>query len=217
VIKEWDLETDVCPHIASPDVHVDNQLKQIRMYYHGLLEDGTQATRVAVSNDGLNFVAREDVITRSYLRVFCRDGWYYGMAMPGVFYRSRDGLRDFIEGPTLFNPNMRHAALYVENETLYVFWTQVGDAPECILLSKILLTEDWRSWQETEEIELLRPETEWEGAHLPIKPSVRGEAIKPVNEIRDPAIFKEEDKLWLLYTIAGESGIAIAELELKNE
>ena len=36
-------------HIASPDVHIDEQQQQIWMYYHGLLENGDQQTRVAHS------------------------------------------------------------------------------------------------------------------------------------------------------------------------
>ncbi|NQT21288.1 MAG: hypothetical protein HQ592_16390 [Planctomycetes bacterium] len=47
-------------HIASPDVHVIEDEREIRMYYHGccLPEPPYQVTRVAVSADGLNFVAR---------------------------------------------------------------------------------------------------------------------------------------------------------------
>jgi hypothetical protein len=33
-----------------------------------------------------------------------------------------------------------------------------------------------------------------------------------VNQLRDPAIYVEDDRIYLLYAIAGESGIAIAEL-----
>ena len=40
------------PHIASPDVHVDEEGRQIRMYFHGLLEDGEQMSRVALAGDG---------------------------------------------------------------------------------------------------------------------------------------------------------------------
>jgi len=111
---------------------------------------------------------------------------------------------------------MRHAALYVKNDTLYVFWTQVGDTPERILLSRIPLLEDWNLWRVSEPTEVLRPETEWEGAHLPIEPSVRGAMLKPVNQLRDPALFEEDGRLWLLYAVAGESGIAIAKLELNS-
>lgn len=201
-------------HIASPEVMIEPQKREIRLYYHGMLETGAQATRVAVSDDGLNFTAQEEVITRPYLRMFRWHDQYYGMAMPGVFYRSRDGLTKFEEGPRLFNRNMRHSALLVRDNTLYVFWTQVGDAPERLLLSRIDLTGDWSSWKESEADEVLRPEEEWEGAGRPIEPSIRGAIEKPVNQLRDPALFEEDGRLWLLYAVAGESGIAITTLEI---
>ena len=36
-------------HVASPDVHIDEESQQIRMYYHGLLDNGDQKTRIACS------------------------------------------------------------------------------------------------------------------------------------------------------------------------
>jgi hypothetical protein len=57
-------------------------------------------------------------------------------------------LHAFEPGPVLFNPNMRHSAVLRRNELL-VFWTQVGDAPERILLSRIDLTGDWHGWKES--------------------------------------------------------------------
>ena len=36
-----------------------------------------------------------------------------------------------------------------------------------------------------------------------------------VNQLRDPAVFVEGDHVYLLYAVAGESGIAIAEVELE--
>lgn len=201
-------------HIASPEIMIEPQNKEIRLYYHGMLETGVQATRVAVSHDGLNFKAQSQVITRPYLRMFRWDGQFYGMAMPGVFYRSSDGLTDFEEGPQLFNRNMRHFALLVRDDTLYVFWTQVGDAPERLLLSRIDLTGDWSNWKESEAEQVLRPEETWEGVDKPIQPSVRGAIEKPVNQLRDPALYQEDGKLWLLYSVAGEYGIAISTLEI---
>jgi hypothetical protein len=43
-------------------------------------------------------------------------------------------------------------------------------------------------------------------------PSERGWAPEPVCQVRDPAIYCEGDKTYLLYTVAGESGIALAEI-----
>ena len=59
---------------------------------------------------------------------------------------------------------------------------------------------------------MLRPEFDWEGAQAPLAPSVRSVAYGKVNQLRDPAIFVEDGRTYLLYAVAGESGIAIAEL-----
>jgi hypothetical protein len=207
----WDDLTH--PHIASPDVHVDHKQKVIRMYYHGLDRFGYQVSRMATSQDGIGFVAREEVIVdKSYLKAFHHNGMVYAMAMPGIFYRSKDGVTGFEKGPRLFDRNMRHAALLVTDEHLLVFWTQVGDAPERILLSTIDIGDDWTTWKESQPVEVLRPTHNWEGADLPIAPSVRSSVNTPVNQLRDPCIFQEDGRTFLLYVVAGESGIAIVEL-----
>ena len=202
----------VDPHIASPDVHVLDENQEVRMYYHGLLDNGRQMTRVARSKDGLYFVPEPDIITIAYLRVFKYEGWYYGMCMPGIFYRSKNGIDNFERGPRLFNRNLRHSALRIEGNQLQLFWTQVGDSPERILLSTIQLSKDWSEWKPTMAIEILRPEKDWEGGNLEPTPSVRGEINGPVCQLRDPAIYEEENRIFLLYAVAGESGIAISEL-----
>ena len=204
------------PHIASPDVHVDDANRRIVMYFHGLDGVSTQVTRVATSADGIHFEARPERLGRTYMRVFGHDGHTYAMSMPGQFYRSRDPLGGFEQGPLLFNPNMRHAALLKRENTLYVFWTEVGEAPEHIKLSTIDLSGDWMGWKETPGVEVLRPEFDWEGADAPLEPSVRSTAYGHVNQLRDPAVFEDADsgRIFLLYAVAGESGIAIAEVHL---
>jgi hypothetical protein len=202
------------PHIASPDVHVDNKNKRIIMYFHGLQEFVRQASRVALSKDGISFQVLPEIIGRQYMRAFKHDGFTYVMAMPGQFYRSVNGLTDFEEGPLLFNSNMRHSALLVRENTLYVFWTQVGDTPERILLSTIDISEDWMEWVESAAVDVLRPEENWEGADAPLLPSVRSVAYGHVNQLRDPAIYVENERVFLLYAVAGESGIGLAELFL---
>jgi len=140
------------PHIASPDVYVDPAPgdptgRRIVMYFHGLDGVGTQVTRVATSRDGIDFISEPQILGPSYMRIFRHAGMVYALAMPGIFSRSRDGFHDFETGPTLFNPRMRHAALLKRGNTLWVFWTQVGDAPERILLSRIDLAGDWSGWK----------------------------------------------------------------------
>ena len=198
------------PHIASPDVHVDAPRRQIVMYFHGLDAVGTQVSRVAASHNGIDFSAQPQVLGRSYMRAFRHDGMTYAMSMPGQFYRSRDGMSGFEPGPLLFNSDMRHSAVMKRSGELWVFWTQVGETPERILLSRIDLSGDWRNWKDGAPVEFLRPERSWEGADAPLVPSVRSTAYGQVNQLRDPAIFEENGRVYLLYAVTGESGIAIA-------
>lgn len=213
------------PHIASPDVIVDESRKLFIMYFHGLEGFARQVSRVAISKDGLNFEAYPEIIGgeqgqgmgQTYLRVFSHQGITYGMAMPGQFYRSANGLTGWEMGPRLFDSNMRHSALLVRDGRLHVFWTRVGDAPERILLSLIDLVPDWHDWREGSPVEFLRPERDWEGAGAPVEPSIRSVAYGSVNQLRDPAIYVEGEQTYLLYAVAGESGIGIAQIEVGDE
>jgi hypothetical protein len=98
---------------------------------------------------------------------------------------------------------------------MHVFWTQVGHAPESILLSSIDLSDDWNNWKVSEPIVVLRPESPWEGADAPNEPSIRSTAYGHVNQLRDPAIYVEDENVYLLYAVAGESGIALAQVQLE--
>ena len=204
------------PHIASPDVHVDHANRRFVMYFHGLDDFASQSTRAAVSTNGIDFEARPEILGRTYLRAFEHDDATYALAMPGQLYRGADRLSGFEAGPRLFEPDMRHAALLRRDGRLHVFWSRVGDAPEVILRSTIDLSGPWETWENAEEFEVLRPAFDWEGADAPIEPSIRSVAEGHVNQLRDPAIFEEDGRVWLLYAIAGESGIALAELHLRE-
>jgi hypothetical protein len=202
------------PHIASPDVHVDEVNRRIVMYFHGLAAWGMQRSRVAISDDGLNFSAQPELLGPSYFRVFRHGGATFALAMPGILLRSANGLSGFERGPLLFEGGLqRHTAVLLRDDVLHVFWTRVGDAPERIYASRIPLRGDWRDWHvEGEAQEVLRPEMPWEGADLPLLPSWRGAVNLPVHQLRDPAIFEEAGRVYLLYAVQGEAGIAITEL-----
>jgi len=208
-------------HIASPDVHVDTQERRILMYFHcpaqGVgknIED--QKTLLATSPDGLHFTARPTPLGPAYFRVFHWNGYYYAVARAGVFLRSRDGVTPFEQGPTLFSEDprlvLRHAAVDLEGNRLAVYYSRIGDAPESILVSYIDLTPDWMTWKASPPVIVLSPETDYEGANKPLVPSKIGLAPGKVRQLRDPAIFREGSQTYLLYSIAGESGIAIAKL-----
>lgn len=215
-------ETPCLDHIASPDAHVEHTARQIRLYYHGpvdlpsplpgIFPGRAQKSFVALSEDGINFRSGQEILGESYLRVFQYGGWHYATSMPGFFYRSKDGLTGFEVGPRLFSNRMRHSALRVVGNQLNVYYTNAGDRPESILHVTIDLSQDWMNWQTSAPALVLQPETEWEGAHLPLLPSERGSIEEPVRQLRDPCIFEEDGKVYLLYAAAGEAGIAIASI-----
>lgn len=208
-------------HIASPEVVVDDEKHQIRMYYHGLTpEERAQHTRVAVSTDGLSFTAMQEPVGRgsAYWRIFRYSGYWYALAMPGRLFRSKDGLTPFESGAQLFpsSPTQIHSAVLVKGDTLHVFYTRSGDTPERIFYSKVVLGKDWGNWKPSAPQECLSPETEWEGAKLPLSAGRIGALDAPIHALRDPALFQERGKTYLLYAVAGESGIAIAEIKIKD-
>jgi len=71
-------------------------------------------------------------------------------------------------------------------------------------------------WRASKPVIVLKPEMDYEGVNLPLISSRGGYVNHPVRQLRDPAIFKESGKLYLLYSVAGENGIAISEINLIN-
>lgn len=206
-------------HIASPDVVVDEASHRIRLYYHGLTPaDGTQHTRVALSEDGIHFSATEEPVGKgtAYWRLFQYDGWWYALAMPGRLFRSRDGLTPFEPGPQLFSEahSQVHSAVNLRGNGLDVFYTRAGDTPERIVYARVRLGPDWRQWRPGPARECIAPREAWEGAELPMAAARIGASDHPIHALRDPAIYHEGGRAYLLYAVAGESGIAIAEVTL---
>jgi hypothetical protein len=208
-------------HIASPDVHILEEEKKIGMYFHsnikgtGIYQDQNQTSYYADSPDGINFTAYPTLLAPFYVRTFEHDGAIYGLAKndneSGILLRSQDGKSLFERGPT-FIKNFRHCALLKRENIMYVFFTRVGDKPESILLSQIRLNSDWRSWTLSQPELVLNPEMVWEGSKMWAYKSEHG-STKPTKALRDPCIFEENGKTYLLYAVKGEYGIAIAELE----
>ncbi|MFA6244447.1 MAG: hypothetical protein WC655_26125 [Candidatus Hydrogenedentales bacterium] len=209
-------------HIASPDVLVDAERNELRMYFHCPSKStGEQMTYVARSTDGIRFVAGATPLGPSYFRVFRYEGYWYAMAKPGTLYRSLDGLTPFEVGPNAFagvkgcnegNTRIRHVALDLVENVLNVYWTNIGDRPESILHASIALNADWTEWKASPPELLLKPQEPYEGADLPLLASQGAKSTARENAVRDPGIFKEEGRTYLLYSVAGEAGIAIAEL-----
>jgi len=212
-------------HVASPDAVVVPERKEIRLYFHALGKAGKdQMTFVALSSDGLSFKAWGEPLCPFYFRAFRHDGMWYGMSKGGLLWRSKDGLGGFEAGPDpmpgaegrdrpVYNkPGPRHVAVSRVGNALWVYYSNIADSPERILRCRIELGQDWRAWRASAPEEVLRPEHQYEGSDLPLRPSSAGAARGRENALRDPAVFAEDGRTYLLYSVAGESGIAIAEL-----
>jgi hypothetical protein len=209
-------------HVASPDVHVDAARRRILLYFHGALSEtdpGRQATFLATSGDGLHFIAASEPLAPPYLRVFEVEGRSYALAKEnnraGVILRSRDGVSPFERGPEVL-PRMRHAAVLARGGVLWILFSRLGDAPESLLFAPLRLAGDWRDWRPGEPVEALRPERSWEGGGEPLEPSRPGRAWTARRELRDPALYEEDGRIYLLYAAAGEQGIALAELRPRD-
>ncbi len=207
------IRSDVAaPHIASPDVRVNEATRQIELYVHGLESLGWQVTRHGTSADGLSFAVGPAIVAETYLRAFSHGGAEYAFVMPGKVLRRQGGPTDFAEGPVVFPATARHSAVRVVGDQIQILWSRVGDAPERLLLSTIDASAPWTEWTASDPIEVLRPERPWEGALLANQPSVRSVAPDPVNQLRDPAFFHDLGRTYVVYAVAGEHGLAIAEV-----
>jgi hypothetical protein len=224
-------------HVASPEIYVDDERKRLIMYVHGMWTDGrrwpsdprealawmrghgyAQYTQTTFSSDGIHFEARPGVTLRtSYLRVFRLGDVYYGLARLGVVARTTDLMTPFELGPnpfagTPYAGRVRHVGLLLRGKILYVFYSAIGDAPERILLATIALDGDWLTWKASPPIEVLAPREPYECPSLAVSPSKPGESEGPENALRDPALFEEESRVILFYTVCGEQGIGAADV-----
>jgi hypothetical protein len=233
--------TPFAGHIASPDVHVNDARRCIYMYYHGhgcTRENPLpykQVSCYAESGDGLSFTSDAVYLGPPYLHTFQWNGWHYGFSggPERCLHRSRDPRAVFetgrqlaiagedftdlatlrsvgIDAPTVYRT--RHIAFRQRGHTLEIYYSNVGDEPERIKMTSVDLRPDWTEWCGNRYVEVLRPETEAEGANQPIARSSGGASHTPVHELRDPFVYEEDGRVYLLYTIAGEMGISIAEI-----
>jgi hypothetical protein len=176
-----------------------------------------QFTQAAESGDGLHFTVRPAITRTSYLRVFRRGGYFYGVSRLGLVSRAADPLAAFEPGASLFRGTayenrVRHVALAVRGDRLHVFFTAIGDAPERVLSTVVDLAGDWNTWHASAVADVLAPQTSYECIDLPNEPSGAGDIEVPARQIRDPYVFDDDGRSVLFYAVCGEEGIAGAEI-----
>lgn len=210
----WARETGhdgLYPHLASPDVWLDHETRQVHMLFHGLMADGEQASFAATSLDGLDWHVTGSRIDETYMRRFAHCGQVYAMARLGILMRlTPDGT--WQSAPQTIPGAPRHVAVMVRGDLLHVVFSRIGDAPERLLHTCLDLSGTWPDWQPIgPETELLRPNLPWEGAAQPIRPSFVG-AVDFAHELRDPALFELDGETYLIYSGGGEHALGLARL-----
>jgi hypothetical protein len=204
-------------HIASPDVHIDNDNKKIIMYYHTPFSDW-QYTFKSYSDTGLSFVSDNKPLGMFYFRVFKFDNRTFAIAKnrntSGITYELIGDSEHQIDNEWIvqdenFIPNMRHCAVLTYNNKVFVFYSVIGEEQESIYCSEVNVN----TWEIIQTKLVLKPECDYEGVNLPKFKSTPGSVNYDVNQLRDPCIYQEDSKVYLLYSYAGESGIAIGEID----
>jgi hypothetical protein len=218
---------DAHHHIASPDILIDNKKKEILLYFHApSREKQQQWTYAAISKDGVNFIKETDKpLAPFYMRVFQWREHIYGMTKGGNLWRSKSGIEPFEPGPNPFDirlsdeiwhnddGSIRHVALSRTNDTIYIFYTCIGDSPERIYCSIMNISDpNWFNWKAQNKSEVMRPIEYYEGANLVLKKSSAGAAYKPENALRDPDLITIGNTNYLFYSVQGEQGIAVSRL-----
>jgi hypothetical protein len=174
-----------------------------------------------VSKDGLHFEPAGGILAPFYARVFTHEGSDFciakGLMDDSLLMRRPAGSPDTpFETVKKILPRMRRCAVWIDGLRPYVAYSRIGDAPEHIVLSYADMTGAATEWKFSAPVSLLKPQKTWEGAKHPVRPSQPGLAKGPVNELRDPALFAEGETMFLIYSIAGESGLAIAKTNVEN-
>ena len=207
-------------HVASPDAHIDEPNRRIVMYYHGLLRNGDQQTRLATSADGLHFTPQAPLLGPPYFRATRLDGPDGGMIYLSM-WEGRLGRMTSWEGPVELAPRIydgdhlpphvsgrdpsrpgqsggrqiRHGHIFAQEGAqggrLHLTFSRIGDAPERCLHCEVVPADDWADWRFGPVSDLLRPAPGWEGGDLPIRLSIMGTAWDRLHELRDPAMFTD--------------------------
>jgi len=218
---------------------VSGRMKNEQKTFVAVSRDGLDFNQV--SNARQPFGIRPVTLGTAYFRVFTWHGNTYAIGNRGMLYRAPDQMA--VEGlmpdgktigaaedlwekrRQLLLPElnvedqsarkMRHAAIIVHENELLVFYTRIGDSPERILLSRIHLEPDWLKWKQKQApVEVLAPQLQWEGTAYQFRTSKSGKGTQE-QALRDPYIYEEAGKYYLLYSGAGEEAIGLARLSLQ--
>jgi hypothetical protein len=244
-VLRLDQQKVVTGHIASPDAVIDDARQEIVLFYHGGRRSAAgvnegQRSAAATSSDGLHFAPLNLVVGAAYLRVFSHGGAWYSLVGSGELGRTTDLHQPFAKVADIIGDeivaaiaprdlpsdrkgakgrerfSIRHVGVDIESGRLLIYFTCVGHKPERILAAAVPLDGPPEKWRSTAAFEVMRAREEWEGGRRPVVHSFGGISREMENSLRDPTIFREGGKVWLIYAAAGEHGMGLAPIEYRR-
>jgi len=221
---------DAYNHIASPEIYVNKKEKQIYIFTHSHSRSKIgQWTYLSNSKDGINFSKKfNKPLAPFYLRFFYHKKYYYGIVKGADLWRSRNINIKFQQCQNLLtrkksktnlhnkNGSIRHLGILKKKNYLHCVFSKIGDKPERIYYTKIHLSKNYLNWKFQKIKEILRPTFPYEGSKLKLKKSKAGDAPRGENALRDPYLFVDGKKTYLIYCVKGEKNFALCEIDQKT-
>ncbi len=219
-------------HVASPHVEIDLKKERLLMYFHSRIIDSRhQSTFLAESKDGINFTP---INLQSelpfYFRMHNMKDFFIGVSKGGDVFINQSRLYDrgwsLLGNPFVgdkivdkyhnYQGAIRHPSLFMNNGSLLILYSRIGDAPERIMQQQLKINP--RSCELGVAVnELLSPALDFEGVNEDLQKSKPGIAICKENALRDPQLAQYKDSLYLYYAFGGESGIGVVKLKSKSK
>ena len=111
-----------------------------------------------------------------------------------------------------FLPFSRHTCVLVIKKVIYVFFSSVTDNPEHIKVGELIINEKNNACSITNIKSIIEPELYYEHHNSEFIKSDYGGTNNFVRQLRDPYVFNDDKDIYILYTVCGEKGIAIAKI-----
>jgi len=226
ILPIWNNFSERKDHVASPEVLTINKINYLFTHSPSrYFAPGRQITYISRLYFGLFCFSAKPTKLPSYSRFFYYKDDLYAITNGADVFRftveTLEPVKLEADISKLLIPDsediairVRHSQVVQYKDKMLCFFTRVGDSPERIFVAEMKFTSEEIIF--SQPMELLRPETDYEGIKIKAQPSRNGMAKTAQNAIRDPFVAKFGEQYFLYYATSGEKGIACALLNFQK-